>query len=50
LHVHVFPAWGINDFDFASADPSPDPTVLDAAADTLRQALLRAGHGDLVAS
>jgi histidine triad (HIT) family protein len=50
LHVHVFPAWGINDFDFANADPSPDPDDLDAAADTLRQALRTAGHGELVTS
>lgn len=49
LHVHVFPAWDINDFDFAQADPSPDPGELDAAADTLRQCLRTAGHGDLVA-
>ncbi|MGB9278759.1 MAG: HIT family protein [Pseudonocardiaceae bacterium] len=44
LHVHVFPAWGIDDFDFANANPDPDPIELDAAADTLRQALQQAGH------
>lgn len=50
LHVHVFPTWDIDDFDFARADRSPDPTELDAAADTLRQALRQAGHSDLVPS
>ncbi|MGB8961276.1 MAG: HIT family protein [Pseudonocardiaceae bacterium] len=44
LHVHVFPAWSIDDFDFANANPDPDPIELDAAADTLRQALQQAGH------
>jgi diadenosine tetraphosphate (Ap4A) HIT family hydrolase len=39
LHVHVFPAWGIDDFDFGNANPDPDPAELDAAADTLRHAL-----------
>ena len=43
LHVHVFPAWNVDDFDFGNADPDPDPAELDAAADTLRQALREAG-------
>lgn len=50
LHVHVFPAWDINDFDFAKADHDPAPDGLDAAADTLRQALREAGHGDQVST
>ncbi|MDQ4011340.1 MAG: HIT family protein [Actinomycetota bacterium] len=50
LHVHVFPSWGIDDFDFANADRDPDPAELDAAADTLRAALRTAGHGDRVPS
>jgi histidine triad (HIT) family protein len=44
LHVHVFPAWSVGDFDFGNADPDPDPAELDAAADTLRQALRETGH------
>jgi histidine triad (HIT) family protein len=48
LHVHVFPTWTIDDFNFGEADRDPDPTELDAAADTLRQALRQAGHGDRV--
>lgn len=48
LHVHVFPAWDLNDFDFSNADRDPDPAELDAAAETLRQALRDAGYGDRV--
>jgi histidine triad (HIT) family protein len=48
LHVHVFPAWAIDDFDFAKANRHPDPAELDAAADILREALRKAGHGDQV--
>jgi diadenosine tetraphosphate (Ap4A) HIT family hydrolase len=44
LHIHVFPAWGIDDFDFGNVEHHPDPADLDAAADTLRQALREAGH------
>jgi diadenosine tetraphosphate (Ap4A) HIT family hydrolase len=42
--VHVFPSWGIDDFDFDRVDPHPDPAELDAAADALRQALRDAGY------
>ncbi len=49
LHVHVFPAWDIDDFNFANADRAADSDQLDAAADTLRAALRKAGHGDQVA-
>ena len=48
LHMHVFPTWTIDDFDFGGADRDPDPAELDAAADTLRQALRKAGHDDHV--
>jgi histidine triad (HIT) family protein len=44
LHVHVFPAWNIDDFDFGNANPHPDPAELDAAADTLREALRETGQ------
>ncbi len=50
LHLHVFPAWTMDDFDFDEADSDPDPAELDAAADTLRQVLREAGHGDHVPS
>ena len=39
LHLHVFPAEGMEDFDFARADTAADPADLDAAADALRGAL-----------
>ena len=44
-HVHVFPSWGIDDFDFGNVDHAPDAGELDAAADALRRALREAGHG-----
>jgi histidine triad (HIT) family protein len=50
LHVHVFPSWGIDDFDFGTAERDPDHAELDAAADTLRQALRATGHADRVPS
>lgn len=48
VHLHVFPTWGIDDFDFGQADPDPDPADLDAAADALRAALRSAGHAGQV--
>ena len=38
LHVHVFPAWSLEDFSFARAKPATD-TELDEAAARLRTAL-----------
>jgi diadenosine tetraphosphate (Ap4A) HIT family hydrolase len=48
LHVHVFPSWGIDDFNFARVDHDPDPAELDAAADALCTALRKAGHAEMV--
>ena len=48
LHLHVFPAYGLENFDFRTADPSPDPAEMDKHADALRAALRDAGHGDQV--
>lgn len=48
LHVHVFPAWGLADFDFARVDPHPDPADLDAAAERIRDTLRGLGHADRV--
>lgn len=45
VHVHVFPARGLDDMGFAHADPSPDPAVLDDAAERIRAALRGHGHG-----
>ena len=44
VHVHVFPTHGMSAFDFAQADPTPDPRTLDAYAIALRAALRAAGH------
>ncbi|HEY2725110.1 MAG TPA: HIT family protein [Pseudonocardiaceae bacterium] len=47
-HVHVFPTWGIDDFDFGKVDHDPDPADLDAAADALRSVLRDTGHAERV--
>lgn len=48
LHIHVFPAYGLENFDFAAVNNSPDPAVMDASAEKLRVALREAGHGEFV--
>lgn len=48
LHVHVFPAYGLDNFSFAAVDNNPDPAAMDANAVKLRQALRAAGHGEFV--
>lgn len=48
LHIHVFPAYGLGDFSFAAVQENPDPAVMDAAAQSLRQSLRDAGHGESV--
>jgi len=45
LHVHVHPAWGLEAFDFSRAATDPDPTEMDAAAESIRAGLRDAGHG-----
>jgi histidine triad (HIT) family protein len=39
VHVHVFPAYGMEDFDFTRADASVDPAVLDDAQARITAAL-----------
>ncbi|GKV74160.1 MULTISPECIES: HIT family protein [Pseudarthrobacter] len=48
LHVHVWPSRSMAEFNFATADQNPDPDVLDANAEKLRQGLRAAGHGEFV--
>lgn len=48
LHVHVFPAYTLENFSFATVDNHPDPAVLDANAEKIRTALRSAGHGEFV--
>ncbi|MEV6930192.1 HIT family protein [Dactylosporangium sp. NPDC051485] len=44
VHLHVFPTWGMDDFDFGRADQHPDPAALDDAAGRIRAALRELGH------
>jgi diadenosine tetraphosphate (Ap4A) HIT family hydrolase len=39
LHVHVFPAWALTDFDITGADTSPAPDALDEAQAKIKDAL-----------
>ena len=48
LHVHVFPSWGIDDFDFSRVDNDPDPGEMDRAMEKLCGALREAGLGERV--
>ena len=48
LHVHVFPAYGLENFDFGTVNNNPDPAAMDANAEKLRVALREAGHGEFV--
>jgi histidine triad (HIT) family protein len=48
LHIHVFPAYSLENFDFGTVDNHPDPAALDANAERVRAALRTAGHGAFV--
>lgn len=48
LHVHVWPSRSMAEFNFATADQNPDPDVLDANAEKLREGLRAAGYGGFV--
>ena len=48
LHVHVWPAYSMADFEVHNVDHNPDPAIMDATAVKLRAALRSAGHGDVV--
>ena len=48
LRVHVFPAYGLENFDFKAVDNNPDPAAMDASAEKIRVALRAAGHGEFV--
>ena len=49
VHIHLVPIEGLNDLDFANADPDPDAAELDAAAEKIRTALRDAGHQEFAA-
>jgi histidine triad (HIT) family protein len=43
LHLHVYPVWGLDDFDFSKADLGASAAGLDDAAARIRAALAPAG-------
>ena len=45
LHVHVFPAFTMGNFDISGADPNPSPESLDEAQAKIKQALHELGYG-----
>ena len=45
LHIHVFPAWDMRAFDFATAARTVDDEEQDGHRDRLRAELRAAGHG-----
>jgi diadenosine tetraphosphate (Ap4A) HIT family hydrolase len=48
LHLHVWPSRSEAEYDFKRAQQNPDPAVLDAAAERIREALRAAGHAEHV--
>ena len=48
LHLHVWPANSLEDFDFSRAETDPDPERMDLNAQKLRAALQDAGYGEFV--
>ncbi|MFE3189046.1 HIT family protein [Nocardia sp. NPDC059240] len=45
LHMHVFPAFELDNFDITSANPEPSKESLDEAQAKIKQALRDLGHG-----
>jgi histidine triad (HIT) family protein len=43
VHFHVVPIRGPHDLDFDTQDPNPDPAMMKAAGESLRQELRRLG-------
>jgi len=48
LHLHVWPSNSQAEYDFKRAQQHPDPAVMDASAEKIRNALRDAGHGRFV--
>lgn len=46
-HLHVVPMNSMAQLDFAHADPKPDQRLLDEHLDSLRSALIDAGHSEV---
>ncbi|RDI66220.1 HIT family protein [Nocardia pseudobrasiliensis] len=45
LHLHVFPAFELGDFNISQADPEPSKESLDEAQEKIKQALRDLGYG-----
>lgn len=45
LHIHVFPAFTMGNFDISGADQNPTPESLDDAQNRIKQALRDLGYG-----
>ncbi|RLP23861.1 HIT family protein [Nocardia seriolae] len=45
LHLHVFPAFELGNFDITGADPAPSKESLDEAQAMIKQALRDLGYG-----
>ena len=43
LHIHVFPAYSLGDFNIGNADPNPSPESLDDAQTKIKEALAQLG-------
>jgi diadenosine tetraphosphate (Ap4A) HIT family hydrolase len=48
LHLHVFPAWEMGNFDISGADANPKPEALDEAQAKIKAALRELGHTSVV--
>lgn len=48
LHLHVWPADSLADFDFSRAETDPDQERMAENAERLRAGLREAGHGEFV--
>ncbi|MCL2532792.1 MAG: HIT family protein [Nocardiaceae bacterium] len=48
LHMHVFPAYTMGNFDISGADPNPSAESMDEAAVKIKAALRELGHGEFV--
>ena len=47
VHLHVTPIHELQDLNFANADPNPDPSEMDAAAEKIRAALRELGRSEV---
>jgi histidine triad (HIT) family protein len=50
VHLHVTPIHALQDLNFANADPNPDPSEMDAAAEKIRAALRELGCAEVAES